>query len=502
MEYEYWYDTLWVIKINLNNARQQMKEATIDYLKTAGSESVLQNSYNAGVGKTTITMELINDMELLYCYLTSKHREAIDNVAKPYSLLHLEGKNKLCQLKNKEFFQKANLFNSKYLCNVCPNFRVCEYQELLRYFINNPQSFSGVHHHFNVFNEFIDSHYEIVILDENFIDSMHFNIDLSIGEINATLQQIETMENLNRKHRIEQLLNSIKEYFYIGEFNIPKFFTKEENIHKFENIGNSYKSKLIDKYNENEKIYPDILSPILHYFSLGNNKSYKRYLTYDKRTIIRFQGYNFDNIKLTKMPFIILDATTPKEIYYNIMPTKNIRNITSNIYANTRTFQVISNNYSMNMLQHENIQKRLFNDVRKICLKHKNEKIFVSIRKKFVNNLKAYLYDLKNVNVAWYGGTRGENIYQECNVAILIGTPFPRPDVIEEKSDLLKSDKNIVEYMDCNNEMLQTIFRIRPLQKLKTHLYILSKIDTGFLTLNMNKVTLPELENHLKNIKV
>jgi hypothetical protein len=153
----------------------------------------------------------------------------------------------------------------------------------------------------------------------------------------------------------------------------------------------------------------------------------------------------------------------------------------------------------MSWLKKKPIRKRLFEIVRRICLRHYDEEVFICVRKRYQPHLEKYLDGITNANIAHYGGLRGANAFVKANVAVLIGAPFPNPDVLAVKSKVMGVNDRDIFQMECNEEMLQTAHRIRPLLKDETWVYFLSNVDTGYKCTDFNSLPITKYEKMVES---
>lgn len=489
---------------SIQEVRNQIPKTIHNFIDNKYS-NVLILAPPPGTGKTYHTAKTITELYMNFAFLGAIHDSLEENISKPYNIMHLEGRSRLCTNEYHEIYSKNNVADSSYTCFICENKGICEYKQRLREFIDMPQPFVGVYQHFGIFHDILNKHYNLTVFDENFLDSMNLHNYYTNSDFITTERLVKKLDNeVIIKDDILNLLHELKSFSYTGkDLNIPKIFLNySENEDIIEKFKWSYKRLIVDRIHDNQRVFPDIMSGILNYFNMDTDKKMitKKIINTKnfQQTYVEFNAYNFKLLDNFNRKMIILDATTPKQIYRNILNDKKISFYKPYVKSITNTYQLINSSYSMKMLSKQPIKNRIFKLCRNICNFHENEKVFIIIRKKFYKELKDYLKNAKNVILGWYGGVRGSNKFKEADIGVLVGAPYPNPEALKNKSILLKTNEEIVKGMECNEEMLQSAHRIRPLIKDKTWLYILSNEETGFLCNNMNKITLSKLEKKLR----
>lgn len=466
-----------------------------------GKPDVLLLRYPPGGGKTTTSANELLRQNIQFAFFGGKHESLEDNISKPHGLMHLEGKARKCTNPKKTDFELYGLLDSPEVCNRCPHLQFCEYKRMRKEFYNEPQSFVAVHHHFNNIAEHLEqSKFDLYVFDENFLEAMFVGGDYHLNDLHKTQKLVLEMVDSPEREFVKELLEDLIVFVYTGQFTAPRI-PASLNLFAF---AEEYGRMLVDRYYRREWIHPNVLGGIINFFLLKNEKEiYRREIRKGavREHIVELSQYDFSPLK-TKTPLMILDATTPANIYKKVLKKRKVVVKEPVAIANSHLFQLTTHNYPMSYLRKEGIRKRLFEITKNVCLKHSDEEVFICIRKRFKNYLENYLEGIENANIAHYGGLRGANSFQEANVAVLIGTPIPNPDVTDVRARVMGVDRDDVFQMECNQEMLQTVHRIRPLLKDESYVYILSNMDTGYLCNDANHLPITRLENILKESEV
>jgi hypothetical protein len=146
------------------------------------------------------------------------------------------------------------------------------------------------------------------------------------------------------------------------------------------------------------------------------------------------------------------------------------------------------------LLSSEKVRQQALGKISDIIERHPNQSIAVLTHKCFVPYVKEAFPQVK---VGHFFGQRGSNQFQECDVEIVFGTPYPNPDELQRQAEALYWDQERVlrqtvlqpqclgqegqqdlwvsvrthadprlcdlQRSKCQEELIQAIYRIRPL---------------------------------------
>lgn len=479
----------------LDILRKQIKEDVVEFVENMGSVLVLQPP--PGVGKTTGTVNALDGENISFGWFGPDHNSVEENVSRPLDLLHLEGKNRICQHEEKEALSELGLLESSYVCSQCEYNGYCDYKLMQQEFFAAPQSFAAVHQHIPHLTKFVEKNYfEVMVIDENFLDSMFLGGTFTSKRIHHNLNMLYKAPYTDERDYMIRYLKKLNSMLFDKDFEVEEW--KEYDLKAFKG---EYEEFMVERLFNRKSTYYNDISWLIDFITTKNDKIVRRReVQTGYRSIFYADLYQYDFSPLNiNTPQIILDATTPVEIYQQVYDqvSKQVLYSKPEIKADSTAFQLTTHAFPMKYLKRSNVQERLFNICKDVCRTHQDKKIFLCIRKAFRRNLEDWLRDYGNTVIAHYGGIRGANTYMEADVAVLIGAPFPNPDVVKMKSQAMKVKADYIQQMECNQEMNQTLHRIRPLLKEGTFIYILSNVDTDFKAKNFKKVALTELERLL-----
>lgn len=458
---------------------------------------VLVLRYQPGVGKTTNTIKYLDDLGIVFGFFGAKHSTLEENISKPYGFLHLEGKSRKCENPKKEEFEHYQLLDSSAVCANCEKRQFCEYHRIQDELYQQPQSFVAVHQHYTNLKGFMEEiGFQLIVFDENFLDSLEVGGTFTIEDLYQTEKLVLMMQETVERNFILDAIRNLILFVYTGEFDVPNPGRLE-----LEKFAIEYQNHLVARIYEGKWAHKNIISDLASFLIVTNEKVVLRKVVYEgkrKTHVVDLVQYDFSSLN-TPIPILILDATTPADIYKKIMKQRKVKVVEPGAEATSHCYQLTSHSYPMTYLKRDTVRKELFGVVRDICEKHTDREIFIVIRKRFKKYLEAALEGVKNAHIAHYGGLRGANTFVNADVAILVGTPFPNPDIVDLKAQVMGVTPDSVFEMECNQEMLQTIHRIRPLLKDETWVYLLSNIDTHYECNDMKKLTLTHLKRMFKN---
>lgn len=484
-------------KDTLNLLRKDIRDNVENFVEE-DDRDVLLMQYQPGIGKTTGVVSTIMDNNYTMAFFGPDHASVEKNVIAPYDLDHLKGKNQLCQNPRKAELVSLGLLENAYTCAKCEFEGVCEYKKMQYEFYPEPKSFGAVHAHIPYLTSFVEeNYYQLIVIDENFLGSMFHGGEFTNRRIYKNLELLYEMDRSDERDYIIRFFKDLNTLLLTGDFEL-------ENMQGYDlkTFGEEYHRFLLDRLYDRKKVYYNDVQTVVDFLSSGREIVVDRRIVdtgFRKIFYADLYRYDFTPLDVTQQ-IIILDATTPKEIYEGIFKPfgKEIVVHKPKIKARSRLYQLTTHSYPMKYLNNKHIRKRLFNICKGITKKYKDEKVFFCIRKKFKKELEEYLSGSNNALVAHYGGVRGLNDYLDANVAVLIGAPFPNPDIVKLKSRAMKVKQEYITQMECNEEMLQTIHRIRPLLKDASDVFILSNVDSGYEAEEIKEIPITQLEDLLE----
>jgi hypothetical protein len=451
--------------------------------------------YPPGCGKTTTTIMTLLELKAQFAYFGAKHSSIAENVAEKFGILHIQGKGRLCTNLIREKFEKYNVIQSSYTCEDCRKRGFCEYKRLMSDFYAYPCTFAGAHQHYLGMKDFMEKKpFSVAVFDENFLEAMSVGHNFGLEIMQKSIKLLRMMPSDSARNFMIRMFSDLVEYLYTEELTLPDI----KKPKKLQNFRKKYQKFIVQRILDKQWVVEDVVSPLIDYLILRNKKIVNRKNVGGHWEVEMLQ-YDFSKLN-TRTPIIILDATTPDDIYRNILEPFGLRvkTIKPEVTVDSHAYQLTHNTYPMKYLKKEPVRNRLFEITKNICKKHEDKEVFICIRKRFEKFLEDYLDGVENANIAHYGGIRGANVFEKADVAVLIGTPIPNPDIVTMKSRIMGVKKDSLFEMECNHEMLQTIHRIRPLLKKETKVYILSKMETGYDATEHDWIPITKMEELVK----
>lgn len=470
--------------------RKNMKEMVYEYVTVGDSSSILFFNTWPGSGKTYTTIQTLIENEFIFIYTSPTHRTTKENVVDKVFIPHIESRTRLCQNERFKILESYGVDMSIACKEICADMDVCEYYKRIREIWHLPQSWAGVHSHLpgTISNYLEEFSYliDVIILDEQFVDSLYKEIKISYPLLRDTLKLLNKMPETNEKTLIKIFFTEISRVVSEGRNiydlgYIESIASKIDRRRHYNEFRNEYNRLIIDLYRDTGKLFHNVVDPIIDLLlDLKLNIGVDKYL--ESALQLKFwkgdcfaslSRYRMESLDINK-PIIILDATTPPAIYESVFD-KEIVPFQSKRPERGSYFQVTDGAYPMESLDQPSTFRRLSNLARLIVETH-NRTLIIS-RKKYKQKIRHKLKGLEGrFDVDHYGGLRGSNLYQDCDSCILFGAPFPNIDYTHRKSTLLKVPYEHLYYMEKEMEMLQALERIRPTLKDESFIYILSKI--------------------------
>lgn len=482
--------------------RNSIRDGIRSYLREPNPPTYnLHLNQFAGAGKTTLTIEELENNDQLFLYLTNNHTiasEQIKNQKGLFDLLQIESRRRLCQ--NEQYKVLAdNGINIKQFCPNCSVIQTCDYYQRILEIWKEPQSWVGVHNHLGgLVNAYVNEmDVDVVVLDEYFLPSIFKHTVISYNLIAQSLNIISMMRDCHEKHLMIDFMQefafalqnkAVNNIFLWAQ--IRGYFTHGSPMFLLA-FAEEYEERLAHYYFNKGKIFTNIITPLCDAINDINARyipiTMPRYLDYmnsviiavigDQRRYIDISRYDLEALNIN-CKVMILDATTPVSFYQKVF-TRQVRALEKQIAINSTIYQLVSAKYCMRTLdKSEKTRKRLYNIVDLITKKHE-EPVLVLSRKKYENDIKA-------INPAMITTDHyplvGSNEYEKINVCVIFGTPEPSRDMLERQSILLQCDQNELHYILRETNILQGIHRIRPTLKLETptYIYLLTSITLPF----------------------
>jgi hypothetical protein len=310
------------------------------------------------------------------------------------------------------------------------------------------------------------------------------------------------------------------EYLYS---KIWHYFKNRGNEFELQLFSDEYEYRLADYYFTKKKIFRNIVTPLFeaikdiwkHYvpMSVSNHLEYiNTVIQVHIGKVKRYMDISFYNIDaLNDLPckVIVLDATTPTELYENIFD-RPFKVLSKDVLLNSFVYQLTTARYVMNTLDRSESLNKLLNIVDLICKKHKDEGVLVTSRKKYektIQNLHPEQIKTDHYPLV------GTNEYKDLNVVVIFGTPEPSYYELDRKSIQLDYPRDKLHYVLRETNILQAIHRIRPATKENpTYIYILSNVElplhnvkrlsigklTRLLETEANEYVIEEIEDRIR----
>lgn len=456
-----------------------------DYIHSYNRDKILVIKAYPGIGKTISTMDLLFKENLINIYLSPTHNLS-GEVSNKFNIKHMMGKKYYCI--NKEVLKLSSHCNNDIYCRYfCPYYNNCEYYLIIKDLYSYTQSWIGVHSHLkNLYSNYVEKNeymIDMTIIDETFSNSLIVNTKISRESLiyNKSLCEYDEFNFF-----IKEILNIMDDCKDIDEFYLKELLSglnrkeMEKNAKNVDRvITESFlrKEKLDNKYN--------IFYTFMEIADLASKERLnQKFFEFKNNNIIDIL---YSNYLENKGSTILLDATFDESInskFFDNDTKFEIIEYKESYLNHQKRYQFKSDKrftYPISTLIHNKEYTSSFFTLCKltklIAEKHCNEDILVISRKKhgIMDKIKEFI-NLPNVEYINYGASRGINKYENFSVVILFGTPFPNPYYIERRAKMLGVDESTLSKIEKEDEMLQSLFRIRPLNK-SCSIYILSSVD-------------------------
>lgn len=494
----------------LDLIHQEIELRVKQYLQDPNPDYYLYLNPPPGTGKTTTVCKVLAQELAFFTYLTNKHDLADEQITQQPVLrdcIHIESRARLCE--NAKLKKLADHgVNLKYFCPDCSNHRFCEYYQRMIEIFREPQSWVGVHSHLgglaNMYAEL--NPIDVIVIDEYFINAIFTRFTIVYDTI------IHTTNLLNKLTPSKERTFFTKLLFWLGVLIqnkqnnwqdlvdlVEAYFRKGGTLIRLQTFVEIWEKLMGNHYLATRHIFDNIITNlvnmIINCLNYGKlNIDYLQALITcietDKAAYLDLRWYNQHALQFP-CRVIILDATTPKELYEHLFH-KRIETMTASVDTFPIIYQITRGAYFMSSLDQVQTMERMLKVTRLIMEKHQCP-ILVATRKKYKEKIQAldprFLVD--------HYPLVGSNDYSSVNVFIAFGTPEPRPDDLARKAKLLQYDIEKLRYVEREANILQAIHRIRLVLKQDepTYIYLLTNIDLGFK--NQKKVSVRRLENLL-----
>jgi len=474
----------------------------------------------AGVGKTTIAAEELENADSLFIYLTNNHKlgtEQINNQVALFDKIQIESRRRLCR--NPDYRKLADYgINIKHFCPNCPYINVCDYYTRMIEIWGEPQSWIGVHHHLGgLVNTYVNENdVDVVVIDEYFLPSIFKHTIIPYSHLVNTINLISRMEDSREKNLIMDYLNEFAfslqnkfvntVYLYSQTFDYFRRSVRKNIL--LREFAEKYEIRLSNYYFKKKKIFKNIVTPIVEAI-IDINKHYvpmtlPDHLEYinnviqvsigESKRYVDISRYDLDALDLN-CKIMILDATTPTDFYQKLF-LRNVKSLEKQLAINSVIYQISSAKYVMRTIDNNiKTRNRLLNIVKLIVDKHKETALVLSRMK--------YEEDIKMVNpeliITDHYPVLGSNEYEKINICIIFGTPEPKRNMLKRQAILLDCDQDELMYILRETNIIQGIHRIRPALKLgqPTYVYLLTSLPLPFM--NVKHISIGKLERLLKN---
>ena len=517
--------------MDITTLRNMMKNAVTDYLNDPSLSNILFLHTFPGSGKTYTTVNTLIDDGFIFVYSAPTHKLGEESVARPYDILQMKSRRHFCTNANLVELSRLGI-NSSLVCDTfCNEKDVCEYYLRIRELFSFPQSWVGVHHHLNnLVPSYLREHNDCndcVVIDEEFLQSLYVNFTIGQRLLSWTVGFLNRVDECPESELVLWILKELVFAIQTGRSRDIDYDQIKSDIidygdrFRFRDMDeflNIVDRELIGMFLKGKRIYRNIIRPLFEmakdYYHNREKPGYLESminLIYSKRTdrfLIFFHRYDLNSVRFDTQKIIVLDATTPVEIYERVF-NRPIQTIQYGSVDSAKTYQFSGfptrNRYPMSSLvrfreegnTYTGAFHRLLNITRGIVKKHKNDNILIVSRKK--HNIKETIYDelvndghscqivdlktpwdeTSRVAVGHFGGLRGQNDFQNFNVAVIFGAPFPHPDYVRRQSVLLGIGEERLTELNREMEIVQDLYRIRPHGKDDPHFYVLTSVDIG-----------------------
>jgi len=518
-----------------------IKGSVLEYMHEGWSDDVLFFKTFPGSGKTYTTIQSLVEGNWYFVYTSPNHTLGEREVSQPYNLLQMKSRRHFCSNPDMEEIERLGI-DTRLLCDVCIDKDICDYYLRIREIFSYPQSWVGVHHHLgNLVQGYVETHgdcLDAVVIDEEFLQSLYVKFFIGLPSVTWTVRFLEQLPDGPEKEFVmflikelvfaistgrvrdidyEQIKVDIIEYGDRWRFNGMHLFLASVDL------------ELIEMYQRGDLVKRNIVRPLMEMaedfyrnrerpgylesmINLVHNKAQDRYS-------VLFQRYDLGSVRFDDHKVIVLDATTPVEIYQKVFE-RPIRAMAYGSVDSATVYQFSGhptvNRYPMSSLVKRPIVRgkrviefrdafwKLLDIVKGVCEKHDKEHILIVSRRKHgikekiweelvKEGVTAQMVDLKErwdgesrVCLGHFGGLRGLNDFRDFEVAVVFGAPFPHPGFVKRQSVLLDIEEQRLTELSREMEIIQDLYRIRPHSSMNAHFYVLTSVDLGMEAKTMN----------------
>jgi len=409
-------------------------------------------------------------------------------------------------------------YSTRNFCETCSLYPDrCEYYIRVNFIWERGCSWCGVHSHLdNTLLPYLNTHkstIDAVVIDECFIQSLEGEKYLTASAIDKTLEvsKLFSGDYATLSSKLLTELQKATKYEFVNYENLYSIMmnrTKEKERKCFSDQFETYMLGKYVKSNYDYKVlFPNIVEDIISVFSGFEEK---RKVVKSKSKLIDYLSHSLSVEKIKygyavrKVNYkcsvdipskvILLDATTPSNIYSKLFNGRDILSYTKQIKLNTKMYQISDGSYPIETLKDEKSRNRLIETCLNVCNKHSDKKVLIISRMAFEKPITKYLEanGAKNFSVEHYNSLRGTNDYVSYDVCILFGAPFPMPVKLKEESYWFGIEQESLRELYRESEMIQAFNRIRPILKNDTFIYILTNVhvDDRAKVISLDKLNL------------
>lgn len=443
-----------------------------------------------GSGKTWNTVKSLTDNQYQWIYLAPFHTVIDENLKmstlRNYEYIHLKSRAKLCEVDDYKRLSERGV-NIRPICeSSCPlKDTTCPYYTLKRQLFQEPMNWAGVHHHLkdfmvDFFSMWVDGwpmkyYYDVLVLDENPIKVL-FENEMVNGEQIGHLRDIIEILRIDHKYNdkvitfLETLMSS-----FIGSraLDYDDIYDQFSNIN-FRSFYDAYQERLIEELIAHRLRIDDIPREFITTFSIMRknvNRDNIESMIVKKLpspyTQKKYHFMGFDNESLLKCPIKIigLDGTANVKIWESI--TGRRASVLERRYIYKNIYQLKGQGLARYPLSSWVRQREITTSGLNLCrlidaiCERKRNKVLVACTKP----LQPHIFNnttSRKIEFCNYYYVRSRNkFFENCDTIILASEPNIQKFQIECFSNLSGWEPEIWRQVFTQEEMIQTVGRIR-----------------------------------------
>ena len=455
------------------------------------NNNLLLEKCHVGSGKTWNTIKTIEDRGDTWIYLAPFHTVIDENLKfstlRNYNYIHLKSRAKLCLILEYKRIAMYGI-DIRPICELsCPlKDTTCPYYETKRKLFREACSWAGVHHHLkdfigDFFKSYVDrtpmwKFYDVMIVDENPINVL-FENEYANGEDIASLRDIIRRLNVvhpDTNHAIEFLNYLITNFAGREEIDYQNCLAYFQAV-SWKEFYDSYQEKLVDELRLERITLRDMPRELIKTFGVIQSKINENTIPYmivkkqaSAYTRKKYHFMGFDNHSLLECPIKIigLDGTANPTIWESI--TGRRASILERRYVYNNIYQLRGRSNARYPLSSwirngeiTSTGKGLAKIIDQICKNKPKERVLIACTKPLQPFLDRELKERNRIFCNYYYIRSRNEFYEICDTIILTCEPNIQSFQIECFAHLSDWDENVWRQVFTQEEMIQTVGRIR-----------------------------------------